>query len=85
MLIVVKCVSCGKVLADKYRYYQRKCQEIQEEEKTELEKSGKVPINVAGPNGLIGPSTAHVLDEMGITRICCRRHLLANVDAMSRI
>ncbi len=85
MLIPVVCVSCGKLLADKYRYYERKCKEIEERETKEFEKNGKTPMNVAGPNGLIGPGTAHVLDEMGIHRMCCRRHMISNIDAMARI
>lgn len=85
MIVPVRCPTCGLVVADKYRYYQQKCKEIMEEEKKELEQSGKAPINVAGPNGLIGPSTAHVLNDMGIKRICCRRVMITSLDAMHRI
>ena len=38
MIIPVKCVTCGMVLADKYRF------------------------------------------ELGLTKMCCRRHLLTHVD-----
>ena len=85
MIIPVRCPTCGLVVADKYRYYQKKCKEIEEEERKELAKSGKAPMNVAGPNGLIGPSTAHVLDDMGIKRLCCRRVMMTSTDAMNRI
>lgn len=85
MIIPIRCVSCGLVIADKYRYYERKCKEIAAEEAKEFEKNGTAPMNVAGPNGLIGPATAHVLDEMGITRMCCRRSFISSIDAMDRI
>lgn len=28
MIIPVRCVTCGKVLADKYEYYRRECEKI---------------------------------------------------------
>ena len=80
MLIPIRCFSCGKVIADKWRHYQTKLQEhldSTDKEKDEAELNPEV--------GLIGPSAAKVLDEMKITKMCCRRHFLSNVDAMHRI
>lgn len=74
MLIPVRCVTCGKVLGDKWRRYQ------------ELMDAAKKPAASESPaDGLVGTSAARVLDEMGIQKICCRRHMLTNVDAMDRI
>ena len=33
MIIPIKCFTCGKVLADKYRYYQTEVRKIKSEEK----------------------------------------------------
>ena len=74
MLIPVRCVTCGKVLADKWRKY------LELVEAAEKEPASKTP-----QDGLVGTSAAKVLDEMGITKMCCRRHMLTNVDTMDRI
>lgn len=84
MLIPIRCFSCGKVIADKWRHYQAKLQEHLEsagDSKDRHKDEEKDDPAV----GLIGPSAAKVLDEMKITKMCCRRHFLSNVDAMHRI
>lgn len=83
MIIPVKCFTCGKVLADKYRYYQSKV--IME--KRQL----KMPTNkVVYFNDLVSSSGADIaiekspeaktLDELGLVKPCCRRHFLTHVD-----
>jgi DNA-directed RNA polymerase subunit N len=67
MIIPIRCVTCGKVLADKWRFYSRKVEEA--------EVSGK-----ADPG-----FRARLLDELGLTRYCCRRHMLSHVDLVDRI
>lgn len=85
MIIPVKCFTCGKVLADKYRYYQSKV--IME--KRQL----KMPTNkVVYFNDLVSSSGADVaiekspeakaLDELGLDKPCCRRHFLTHVDIL---
>jgi DNA-directed RNA polymerase subunit N len=75
MIIPVKCFTCGNVLADKYKYY---CEKVREK-KIEL---GQQPNDVVyfkkdvlekTPEGL-------VLDELNLTKSCCRRHMLSHVD-----
>ena len=38
MIIPVKCFTCGKVLADKYRYYQQEVRKIKANNNMEIEK-----------------------------------------------
>ena len=74
MIIPIKCVTCGMVLGDKYRYYKNEIfkekimqdKEIEEEylTKTNYEKTIE----------------AKLLDELKIIRMCCRRHMLTHVD-----
>lgn len=55
MIIPIRCMTCGKVLADKWEYY-----------KAAVEKD---------------PSSAkRVLKELGLTRMCCCRHMLGHKD-----
>ena len=84
MIIPVRCVTCGMVIADKWRKYQELLRDEKDPKRvgseSELEPASKTP-----KDGLVGTSAARVLDGMGITKMCCRRHMLTNVDAMDRI
>tara|TARA_B100000989_G_C19131676_1_gene299595 strand:+ start:223 stop:456 length:234 start_codon:yes stop_codon:yes gene_type:complete len=75
MIIPVKCFTCGKVLGDKYRWYQ------EEVRKLKLE-NGDNPESVIyltkddvkkTPEGI-------VLDKLNLKKYCCRRHMLTHVD-----
>jgi DNA-directed RNA polymerase subunit N (RpoN/RPB10) len=75
MIIPIKCFTCGNVIADKYRYY------TQEVRKRKLAKALDIDkviyltqeFHDKTPEG-------EVLDELGLYKMCCRRHLLTHVD-----
>lgn len=72
MLIPIKCFTCGKVLADKQRYYERK---LKEENMNNKEKTIYLtPENIQKTNA------GKILDDLGLTKMCCRRHMLCHVD-----
>ena len=76
MIIPVKCVTCGQVLANKYLYY------LEEVRKRKIEKSGvyeKKTVYLTASNAVKTPE-AEVLDEMHLYDPCCRRHMLTHVD-----
>ena len=81
MIIPVRCMNCGNVIADKWQYYQRRVKE--EKMKRGLETSSQ-PITIDG-NSV--PETVEnlVLKEMGITRYCCRKHFLTHVDLLAHL
>ena len=70
MIIPVRCFTCGKVLADKWIYYEKKCNEI-EQNKEKEKKDNKYFDKVF---------KKEILDELGLDRYCCRRHMLTHVD-----
>ena len=81
MIIPVKCVTCGKVLANKYRYY------LEQVRKKKLDKmgSGEDLGSIQKTVYLSKDSTAktaegEVLDDLGLFDPCCRRHFLTHVD-----
>lgn len=80
MIIPVRCFTCGKVLGDKWVYYNKKVEELKEkgEIKDDDAKHDIVNITKKEPRGLL-------MDEMGVTRMCCRRHLLTHVDLIDVI
>lgn len=75
MIIPVKCFTCGKVLADKYRYYERNIRE----RKMNKNEDGIVYLT---PENIKKTYEAEVLDELGLKKMCCRRHMLTHVDVL---
>lgn len=75
MIIPIKCFTCGTVIADKYRYY---CQEVRKRKMSQDLHIEKViyltPVfSQKTPEG-------EVLDELGLRKMCCRRHMLTHVN-----
>ena len=75
MIIPVKCFTCGKVLGDKYLYY------VKEVRKQKIGE-GKEVDNVVyvTKENVAKTIEGRVMDELGLTKICCRRHMLTHVD-----
>ncbi len=55
----IRCITCGKLLGDKYGQFEERV------------KKGEEPKKV--------------LDDLGLTRYCCRAALLTSVDLMDEI
>ena len=81
MIIPVKCVTCGKVLANKYRYFLEQVRKKKLEKMGAGEDSGYVQktIYLTKENTAKTPE-GEVLDDLKLTDPCCRRHLLTHVD-----
>jgi len=75
MIIPVKCFTCGNVLADKYRYYLEEVRKKKLAKGIDLEKVIYLTkeFHDKTPEG-------HVLDDLNMTKMCCRRHMLTHVD-----
>lgn len=75
MIIPIKCFTCGTVLADKYRYY---CEQVRR-----LKMARDMPIDKViylTPAYSEKTPEGEVLDELNLTKQCCRRHMLSHVD-----
>lgn len=68
MIIPIKCFSCGKVLADKYRFYEKEVRKIKMNEKLEINKV----IYLTDENVDKTPEGI-VLDKLKLKKYCCRR------------
>ncbi len=75
MIIPVKCFTCGNVLANKYQYY------LREVRKMKIER-GDNPDDVVYLTKDSAKKTPEgiVMDNLKLTRMCCRRHMLSHVD-----
>ena len=78
MIIPVRCMTCGKVIGDLYQEYLKRTKDYTDEH-TEL--------NTIDMNSKVVQKTKKgiVMDELGLKRYCCRRHLLTHVDLIDII
>ena len=79
MIIPVVCMSCGKVIANRWEYYEAECKKLEEEEKKE--EVDKPPKSKHFDKLRRG----ELLDEIGLTKMCCRRMFLGQTDVMKNM
>ena len=75
MIIPVKCFTCGNLLANKYLHYLNKVAKIKQSQEKQNENieyltEDNMEISVEGK----------VLNDLKLTKQCCRRHMLTHVD-----
>jgi DNA-directed RNA polymerase I, II, and III subunit RPABC5 len=85
MIIPIRCMNCGFMLADKWRYYQTEVARLRKERGL-----GNEPIYIDGtsmPDSASGKVTPEreTCDKLGITRYCCRKVLLTHRDLIEKI
>ena len=81
MIIPVRCVTCGKVLANKYQEYQKQVLAMEGKEINDNSNTGETEFATNFDKKMKGK----ILDKLYIDRICCRRHMLAHVDLIDII
>lgn len=75
MIIPIKCFTCGMVLADKYRYYVTEVRRKKLSQSIDLEKVMYLTKDFHEKT-----IEGEVMDDLGLTKMCCRRHILTHVD-----
>jgi len=81
MIIPIRCMNCGLPLANLWRWYQKRVAELNREMGI---------TNTTGPTYMDGtsvPVTAErkALEELGLNRYCCRKHMLTNRDLIDKV
>jgi DNA-directed RNA polymerase I, II, and III subunit RPABC5 len=78
MIIPIRCMSCGKVIADKWRKFQEEVKKL---------KKGDDTMERYYFDGKTIPETPEkvVMDSLKLTRSCCRKHFLTQVDLMEKV
>ena len=79
MIIPIRCFTCGKVLADKWREFERRCKAADEESPSDNLTQTDIPVNFGKK------FRGKILDELKLDKICCRRHMLGHVDMIQTI
>jgi DNA-directed RNA polymerase I, II, and III subunit RPABC5 len=76
MIIPIRCVTCNTVLAGKYEAY---LDMVKENRRAVGQKDSEMQYltatTVKAPEG-------KALDDLGIKKMCCRRHMLSHVDML---
>ena len=75
MIIPVKCFTCGKVIGNKYEYYQKEVRR----RKAALHMD-EMDVVYLTPDNVKKTPEGSVLDDLGLTKLCCRRHMMTHVD-----
>ena len=77
MIIPIKCFTCGNILADKYKFYQTQVRQrkVQENGGNNIKK-----VMYLTKDNTKKTHEGIVLDELKLTNMCCRRHMLIHVD-----
>ena len=77
MIIPVKCFTCGNVLANKYRFYLYEVQRRKIQKKIDPNE-----ILYLTENFMDKATEGEVMDDLGLKKMCCRRHMLTHVDIL---
>ena len=77
MIIPVRCVSCGKLISDKWDYYKTRLRE------EKGDNFGKRTYFNGGE--VVQTVEKKIFDELHLTRYCCRKVLLTHVDLIEKI
>ena len=75
MIIPIRCFTCGKVIANKYETYKEKTKKKDNNITTIEINSKDVKKTLEGK----------VMDELGLTRYCCRKVIMTHVDLIDII
>ena len=94
MIIPIRCFTCGKTLADKWNAFEKRSKDIDREyEKWYMEeylenvndKDAPPPFRENVYKNIEPKYKNKILDDLGLVRMCCRRHMLSHVDMMGKI
>ena len=79
MIIPIRCMNCGFVLADKCRWNQKRIADIRSQKGLP-----DAPMILDGTQ-LPDTPEKQAMNELGISRQCCRKHLLTHRDLIDKI
>ena len=81
MIIPIRCFTCGKCVAHLWEDYNKKIQESYNKDV----KTNKKNLYVHSDHLDKKIVEEKALDELGLTRYCCRRMLLSHIDLCEKI
>jgi DNA-directed RNA polymerase subunit N (RpoN/RPB10) len=79
MIIPIRCMNCGNVIADKWRKYHERLKA-----RRGTKSNDTTILYIDGTNIPLTPEK-ETLDELGFRRDCCRKHFLTNIDLIEKV
>ena len=80
MIFPVRCMTCSKVIGDMYNFYFEKVDNEKKKKTNNDKKDNLFKIITFNKDKMEKTVEGKVLDELNVTRYCCRRHFLTHVD-----
>ena len=86
MIIPVRCFTCGKCLSNKKNYYDNYILKYKMNQKNSNTTNSKDPLILDLNVEEIKKTVAgEAMDELGLTRICCRKTMLSSIELINEI
>ena len=85
MIIPVRCFTCHKVIGDKWNYFRRSVQEHEKESRSRKYDMDSLGVSSELDIYFTDTYPGKVLDELRLTKLCCRRHMLSHLDLVDMI
>jgi len=89
MIIPIRCFTCGKVLADKWNYYNAEVNKNKKDKDNNKFTMDDISIseNEDKPTKYFTEDNKNdeILNKLGLNKMCCRRHMLSHVDLIEII
>ena len=80
MIIPIRCFTCGKIIADKWEFYQQKKKEYSQDDRN---KDTYIDLDKLKKQEYTPEYKA--LNDCKLERICCRRMFLSHADLVGVI
>lgn len=77
MTFPVRCYGCGKVIGSKYEYYNKRVAELRKKENRPADDLNIINFS---SDKLDKTIEGRVMDELGLTKLCCRKIFLGHID-----
>lgn len=85
MIIPIRCFTCHNVLADKWEWFRKRRddheQSVRNRKRTQEDLVVHDDYDIFFSDNFQGK----LLDELGLHKMCCRRHMLGHVDLVDVI
>ena len=89
MIIPIRCMTCNKVIANKYKLYLHLLEKELEKDRRAagaavVEEYSNIIDDIDDFDPLDTPQK-RIFDRLNITRYCCKRHFISQVDLIDKI
>ena len=86
MIIPVRCFTCGKLLSDKYNYYNKELlrRKIAHQTPDVSQPDDPLVIDLTAKE-VKKTVVGEIMDEIGLTRDCCRKNMMTNINIIEDI